>query len=151
MKLIQKNKKAYFDFEIIDDIESGIMLKGDEVKSMRGGKCSINEAYAKIDRDKLEAYIIDMTVDRNPYGTHTVLETNRKRKLLLHKNQIKRLLKKIEEKGLTLIPLEIYFNDRNIAKLKLGLCKGRREFDKRETIKRRDFERDQDRDIKNRN
>lgn len=148
MKLIQKNKKAYFDYEIEEDVESGIILKGDEVKSIRKGTVSLKEAYAKVERESLEAYIVNMTIDSNPFGTHTKLNTKRERKLLLHKNQIKRLLKKIDEKGLTLIPLEIYLNDRNIVKIKLALCKGKKMFDKRESIKRRDFERDTERENK---
>ncbi|HAV92099.1 TPA: SsrA-binding protein [candidate division WOR-3 bacterium] len=148
MKLIQKNKKAYFDYAIEEDIESGIMLKGDEVKSIRNGNVSIKESFAKINRETLEAYIYDMNIDCNPFGTHVKLSPKRERKLLLHKNQIKRLLKKIEEKGLTLIPIEIYLNDRNIVKIKLALCKGKKVFDKRETIKRRDFERDSERENK---
>ncbi|MGE3063345.1 MAG: SsrA-binding protein SmpB [bacterium] len=148
MKIIQKNKKAYFDYEIEEDIESGIVLLGDEVKSIRKGAVSLKESYARIDRESFEAYIINMNIDANPFGTHTKIITNRERKLLMHRNQIKRLLKKIEEKGLTLIPIEIYLNERNIVKLKLALCKGKKMFDKRETIKRRDFERDTERENK---
>ena len=148
MKIIQKNKKAFFDYTIEEDIEAGVMLKGDEVKSIRKGGVSLKEAYAKINRESLEAFIIDMNIDSNPFGTHTKLSPKRERKLLLHKNQIKRLLKKIEEKGLTLIPIEIYLNDRSLVKLKLALCKGKKVFDKRETIKRRDFERDSERENK---
>ena len=118
------------------------------MKSIRKSTLSLKESYARIDRERYEAYVVNLTIDSNPFGTHTKINTKRERKLLLHKNQIKRLLKKIEEKGLTLIPVEIYLNDRNIVKLKLALCRGKRLFDKRETIKRRDFERDTERDNK---
>ncbi|PIP13623.1 MAG: SsrA-binding protein [bacterium (Candidatus Stahlbacteria) CG23_combo_of_CG06-09_8_20_14_all_34_7] len=148
MKLIQKNKKAYFDYSVEENIEAGIMLNGDEVKSIRKGCISLKESYAKINKETLEAFIINMNIDVYPFSTQVSPSPKRERKLLLHKNQIKRLLKKSEEKGLTLIPIEIYLNDRNIVKLKLALCKGKKVFDKREIIKRRDFERDSERENK---
>lgn len=148
MKSLQKNKKAYFDYSIIEDFEAGISLLGDEVKSMRKGSFSVKESYVRIDRESLEMFIIDMTVEKNPFGTHTTIDPKRKRKLLMHKNQIKRISRKLDEKGLTLIPLEVYLNDRNIIKIKIALASGKKLFDKRETIKRREFERDKARDFK---
>jgi len=148
MKSIQRNKKAYFDYTILEDFEAGISLLGDEVKSIRKGSVSIKEAYLRIERDSLEMYIIDMTVEKNPFGTHTAIDSKRKRKMLMHKSQIKRISRKLDEKGLTLVPLEVYLNDRNIIKFKIGLAAGKKLFDKRETIKRREFERDKARDFK---
>uniref|UniRef100_A0A7C3N5Z3 SsrA-binding protein n=1 Tax=candidate division WOR-3 bacterium TaxID=2052148 RepID=A0A7C3N5Z3_UNCW3 len=149
MKILQKNKKLFFDYEVFEDFEAGIVLKGDEVKSIRRGAFSIKEAYCKIDKEKMEIFLYDMTIDKNPYGTHTNIEPKRKRKLLLHKNQIKRLQRKIEEKGLTLKPVEVYLNDRNLVKIKIALCKGKKMYDKKESIKRKDYEREISRDLKN--
>lgn len=148
MKTIANNKKAYFNYEIIEDFEAGIVLTGDEVKSLRAGACSLKEAYARIERNTLEAYIIGMTIDKYRFSTQTDPEPVRKRKLLLHKNEIRRILRKLDEKGFTLVPLSVYFNDRNIAKVKIGLGRGKKMYDKRETIKRRDFEREQGRERK---
>lgn len=148
MKIVANNKKAYFNYEILEDFEAGLVLFGDEAKSLRGGACSLKEAYARIERTTMEAFLVGMTIDRYKFSTHTEIDPIRKRKLLLHKNEIRRILKKLDEKGFTLVPLSVYFNDRNIAKVKLGLAKGKKIFDKRETIKRRDFEREQGRERK---
>ncbi len=148
MKIIARNKKAYFDYDIIEEIEAGIVLNGEEVKSLRNNACSIKESYAKIDNEKLEIFVHNMTIDHYRFSRENEANTKRKRKLLLHKREIKRLSRKIEEKGLTLIPLSVYFNNRNIAKIKLGLCKGKKLYNKKETIKRRDFEREQAREFK---
>lgn len=148
MKILNKNKKVLFDYEIIEEHEVGIVLKGDEVKSIRRGAFSIIDAYCKIDKENMEIYLYDMVIDKNPYGTHTKLDPKRKRKLLMHKNEIKRLLRKIEEKGLTLKPLEVYLNDRNLVKIKIVLCKGKTMYDKKEQIKRKDLEREMSRDFK---
>ncbi|MEJ5307036.1 MAG: SsrA-binding protein [candidate division WOR-3 bacterium] len=148
MKVLQKNKKVFFDYEVLEDFEAGIVLKGDEVKSIRRGAFSIKEAYCKIDKEKIEIYIHDMTIDKNPFGTHTNIDPKRKRKLLMHKNEIKRLLRKVEEKGLTLKPVEVYLNERNIVKVKIALCKGKKLYDKKEVIKRKDYEREISRDLK---
>lgn len=148
MKSLQRNKKAYFDYTILEDFEAGISLLGDEVKSMRKSSFSIKESYIRIERESLEMFVIDMTVEKNPFGTHTSIDPKRKRKLLMHKNQIKRISRKLDEKGLTLVPLEVYLNDRNIIKMKVALASGKKLYDKRETIKRREFERDKARDFK---
>ncbi len=145
MKLISRNKKAYHDYTVIDEFESGIMLRGLEVKSMRVNACSINESYARIDPARMEIFIYNMTIDNYSHSSEREYDPKRKRKLLLHKHEIRRIKKKLDEKGLTLIPLKVYFNDRNIAKILLGMVKGKRYYDKREQIKRRDFEREQNR------
>ncbi|MDY6787650.1 MAG: SsrA-binding protein SmpB [candidate division WOR-3 bacterium] len=149
MKLIKKNKKAYHDFKIEDEFEAGIVLSGNEVKSLRNHACSIKEAYARINPHTREVWIHNMTIDRYSHSADEEYNPNRKRKLLLHKHQIKRLYKKTEERGYTLVPLALYFNDRNIVKMLLGLGKGKTKYDKRESIKRRDFEREQARSRKN--
>ncbi len=148
MKKIAKNKKAYFNYEIIEEIEVGIVLEGNEVKSLRNSACSLNESYAKIDRSGFEIFVINMTIDNYKYSSTTDYNPKRKRKLLLHKREIIRLLRKTEEKNLTMVPLNIFFNNRNIAKITLGIVRGKKQYDKREQIKRRDFEREQGRTAK---
>ena len=148
MKKIAKNKKAYFNYEIVEEIEVGIVLEGNEVKSLRNSACSLNESYAKIDRSSFEIFVINMTIDNYKYSSTTDYNPKRKRKLLLHKREIVRLLRKTEEKNLTMVPLSIFFNNRNIAKITLGIVRGKKQYDKREQIKRRDFEREQGRAAK---
>ena len=147
MKIISKNKKAYFNYQIIDEFEAGIVITGEEVKSIRKHACSIKEAYAKIN-ENLEMFLYNMTVDHYKFS-NSIIDTKRRKKLLLHKYEIKRIARKIEEKGLTLIPLMLYINDRNLIKLKIGLCRGKKQYNKKEEIKRRDFEREQARSFKN--
>lgn len=147
MKIIKNNKKAYHDYTVIDDFEAGIVLSGMEVKSLRNGSCSIKEAYCRI--INCEIFIINMTIDNYSHSSRVDYNTKQKRKLLLHNYEIRRIRKKIDEKGFTLIPLKLYFNDRNLAKVLIGIVKGKHHYDKREQIKRRDFEREQSRISKN--
>ncbi|NTU59095.1 MAG: SsrA-binding protein SmpB [Chlorobiaceae bacterium] len=134
-----QNRKARFEFEIFDTIVAGIELLGSEVKSVRLGKASLNESYAMI--HKGEVWLENMQI--TPYELNTLdkLEPKRSRKLLLHKEEIRRLESKIGEKGLTLIPLKAFFNPHGVLKVELGIARGKKLHDKRETIKNRDAER----------
>lgn len=134
-----QNRKARFEFEILDTIVAGIELLGSEVKSVRLGKASLNESYAMIHHG--EVWLENMQI--TPYELNTLdkLEPKRSRKLLLHRNEIRRLQSELGEKGLTLIPLKAFFNSKGMLKVELGLARGKKLHDKRETIKNRDAER----------
>ncbi|HDI82598.1 SsrA-binding protein [bacterium] len=142
MRVITRNRKAFREYEIIQRMEAGIVLHGNEVKSVRAGKVSIQEAYAGIEDG--EVFIYNMTI--SPYekeSYHT--DPTRKRKLLLHKKEIKRLIGKVKERGFTLVPLSVYINDRGYVKIELALAKGKKIYEKREIIKRREMEREMER------
>ncbi|TNJ38939.1 SsrA-binding protein SmpB [Chlorobaculum thiosulfatiphilum] len=133
------NRKARFEFEIFDTFEAGIELLGSEVKSVRLGKASLSESYAMIHHGQV--WLENMQITPYEHNTLDELEPKRSRRLLLHKAEIMRLQSKISEKGLTLIPLKAYFNKRGVLKIELGLARGKKLYDKRETIKNRDAER----------
>lgn len=133
------NRKAKFNYFVIDDIEAGIELKGTEIKSIRKGKASIEDAYARIKNG--EVFIINMFIAMYEEGNIFNHDERRERKLLLHKSEINKLSKKLELDNYTLVPLKLYFRNSK-AKILLGLCKGKKLYDKRETIKKRDIERD---------
>jgi SsrA-binding protein len=139
------NRKARHDYEIIESIEAGLVLLGSEVKSLRGGKASLRDAYGRV--IKGEIWVIGMHISQYEKSTTQELDPLRNRKLLLHKNEIKKLTRRIEEKGLTLIPLRIYFKN-NKAKLELGIARGKRQFDKKVEIALRDAKRDMEREQK---
>lgn len=133
------NRKARFNYDVVDTIECGIVLKGTEIKSIRAGKANIKDSYGIIKNN--EAYILNMHI--SPYENGGVFnhEETRTRKLLLHKNEILKLKNKLELEGFTLIPLKVYFVNGK-AKIDLGLCKGKKLYDKRENVKKRDIERE---------
>lgn len=133
------NRKAKFNYFVIDDIEAGLELKGTEIKSIRKGKASIEDAYARIKNS--EVFIINMFIAKYEEGNIFNHDERRERKLLLHKSEINKLSKKLELDNYTLVPLKLYFRNSK-AKILLGLCKGKKLYDKRETIKKRDIERD---------
>lgn len=133
------NRKAKFNYFVIDDIEAGLGLKGTEIKSIRKGKASIEDAYARIKNG--EVFIINMFIAKYEEGNIFNHDERRERKLLLHKSEINKLSKKLELDNYTLVPLKLYFRNSK-AKILLGLCKGKKLYDKRETIKKRDIERD---------
>jgi len=140
-KLAAQNRRARFDYFIEDTLEAGIMLAGTEVKSLRGGKASIMESYAGEQGGELflfNAYIPEY----GQAGTWFQHETKRPRKLLVHKRQRDKLLAAIQREGMTLVPMSIYFTDRGIAKVELGVAKGKKKGDKREAEKERDWARD---------
>lgn len=132
------NRKVYHDYHIFEKIDCGIELKGQEVKSLREGKLSLADSFARIDNNELFLYNTHIA-QYEKTGAFKV-EPLRVRKLLLHRNQIDKLAGSVSQKGFTLIPLRIYFNERGIAKLELALAKGKREYDKRESIKKREVE-----------
>lgn len=140
-----RNPKANRDYEILETYEAGIVLEGAEVKSVRLGRVSLKEAYCKVIDG--EVFVINMHIA--PYEhAREVSAPKRRRKLLLKKREIKRLIGKIQEKGLTLIPISIYFNERGWAKLKIGVARGRRKHEKKEVLKQRDIEREVERELK---
>lgn len=142
---IVRNKKARFEYEILDTFEAGLVLKGTEVKSIRQKKVSIQEAYARIKNG--EVFIVGMNVSVYEMGNRFNHEPLRERKLLMHRQEIKRLTGKLNEKGYTLVPLSLYFKNGRV-KVQLGLARGKSTYDKKRTIQERDLKRDMQRDIK---
>src|SRR5574344_1570206 len=140
------NRKARYDFEIIDTIETGIELKGTEVKSIRSGNANIKDSYAIIKNG--ECYLLNMHISEYTEGNRFNHEETRTRKLLLHKNEILKLNDKIRIEGYTLVPLKVYFV-KNKVKLLIEIAKGKKLYDKRETIKKRDMMRDLEKNFKN--
>ncbi len=145
IKIIAENRKARYDYFIEDKIEAGMVLKGTEVKSLRQGRASLKDAYARI--KKGEAYVHQMHISPYPFAYYDNHDPLRIRKLLLHSHEIKKLTGKLNERGYSLIPLRLYFREGKV-KVLLGLAKGKRKHDKRETIRRRDEKRDLDRQRK---
>ncbi|PTD31035.1 SsrA-binding protein SmpB [Mycoplasma leachii] len=144
--LIVKNKKAYFNYEIIQTYQAGIVLNGPEIKSIRNHDVSINEAFVLI--RKKEIYILNMNIKKYQFANYIKgLEETRTRKLLLHKKEIIKILNKIKQENLTIIPIKLYFKN-DYAKLEIALAKGKKLHDKRQTIKKRDTERKELRDYK---
>ncbi len=140
------NKRARFEYEIIEEVEAGIVLTGTEIKSLRSSKASITEAFCQfIDR---EMYIINMLIDEYKLGTFYNHKTKRERKLLLHKQELQKWEKKMKDVGVTIVPLKLFINDRGKAKLKIALARGKKLFDKREAIKDRENKRNLDRILK---
>jgi SsrA-binding protein len=140
VKFVARNKKAFFNYEIVEKMEAGIVLQGSEVKSIRNGRVAIHEAYARVKNG--EVWIIGMDISLYPQaGPHNNHEPRAVRKLLLHRREINRLIGKTREKGLTLVPLSLYFKD-GLAKVQIGLARGKKQYDKRETIKNREAARD---------
>jgi SsrA-binding protein len=142
IKIISENRKARFNYFIVDEFEAGMVLVGTEVKSLRTGLAHLKDAYAQI--KKGEVFVYQMHIGAYPFAHHGNHALQRPRKLLLHKSEIKRLYAKVNEKGYSLVPLRLYFK-KGKAKMTLALAKGKRKYDKRETIRRRDEKRDFDR------
>jgi len=143
IKVVAENRKARFNFAIEDTVEAGVVLTGTEVKSIRGGKTNIAESYA--DAKGGEIWLVNANIPEYMQANRFNHEPKRLRKLLLHKKQIDRLAGAIERDGMTLIPLKMYFNERGMIKLQLGLAKGKKLHDKRDTEKKRDWEREKGR------
>ena len=144
-KLIANNKKVYHDYFIEETYEAGIALHGTEVKSLRMGKCSIKESFLRIENG--EMFIYGMHI--SPYEKGNIFNKDplRTRKLLLHKSEIMKLVGRVKEKGFTLVPIEVYFTDGK-AKILIGLAKGKKLYDKREDIAKRDLKREAEREFK---
>ncbi len=145
IKIIQENKKARHDYEIIETFEAGIRLFGPEVKSIKQGRVSLKDSFVDIEHG--EAWVKKMHITNYEKNTSLKLAPERKRKLLLHKYQIKRLTGKIKEKGLTVIPIKIYLK-KNLIKLEIALVRGKRKYEKREQIKKRMIQREIERALK---
>ena len=147
-KLIANNKKAYHDYFVLDTYETGISLAGTEVKSLRMGKCSIKESFVRIENG--EVFIYGMHI--SPYEKGNIFNKDplRPRKLLLHKYEINKLLGKTKEKGIAIVPLKVYFKG-SLVKVEIGLAKGKKLYDKRQDIAKKDQQREASRDFKIRN
>ncbi len=137
------NKRAKFDYEILERYDAGIVLTGTEIKSIRLGKASIAESFCEFSNGEL--FVINSTIEEYSFGTHYNHKAKSERKLLLNKKELKSLEKSLQNKGLTIIPLRLFINEKGLAKLEIALCRGKKNFDKRETIKDRDNKRDLDR------
>ena len=144
-RLIANNKKAYHDYFIEDTYEAGIALHGTEVKSLRMGKCSIKEAFVKV--DKGEVFVYNMHI--SPYEKGNIFNKDplRVRKLLLHRYEINKLMGKVAEKGYTIVPLKVYLKD-SLVKMEIGLARGKKLYDKRDTIAKKDQKREAEREFR---
>ena len=137
------NKRAKFDFEILDKYSAGIVLTGTEIKSIRLGKASITESFCEFHEGEL--FVINSNIEEYLYGTHYNHKTKSERKLLLNKKELKKLNKDSENKGLTIVPLRLFTNEKGLAKLEIALCRGKKNYYKRESLKEQDTKRDLDR------
>lgn len=147
-KEIGVNRKAHYDYEIIDTWEAGIVLFGTEVKSLRNNKVNLSDAYAGLTADN-EVFVYQMNIPKYSMAKLTNHEPKRNRKLLLKKREIKKLIGLLKKSGYSLIPLKIYFSEKGFVKLSIGLGKGKRNIDKRQTIKEREWNREKSRILKN--
>ena len=148
MKLVANNKKAYHDYFVDEKIEAGLVLHGTEVKSLRMGKCSIKESFIRIENGEMFVYGMHIS----PYEKGNIFNKDplRVKKLLLHKSEINKLTGKIKEKGFTIVPLQVYFKDGR-AKMEIGLCRGKKLYDKRQDIAKKDMKREAEKEFKIRN
>ena len=137
------NKRARFDYEIIDKYTAGIVLTGTEIKSIRLGKASIAESFCEFHDGEL--FVINSHIEEYLYGTHYNHKAKSERKLLLNKRELKKLNKDSDNKGLTIVPLRLFTNEKGLAKLDIALCRGKKNYDKRESLKEQDTKRDIDR------
>lgn len=142
-KINIKNKKASYQYHLIERVVAGIQLTGTEIKSIREGKVSLSESFCVFKNDEL--YVRNMHIAEYTLGTYNNHEPKRDRKLLLNRRELKKLQTKVQEKGLTIIPTFMFINDRGLAKLEIALAKGKHLYDKRESIKQKDVKRDLDR------
>ena len=138
-KIVVNNRKAYHDYEILEEYEAGLVLKGAEVKSLRESKASIQDSFCKIQNG--EIFIYNMHIAPYEHSGSFKYPSKRPRKLLLHKKEINRLLGRTTQRGLTIIPLKVYFNKKGLAKISIGLAKKRKTQDKKEYLKRKDLDR----------
>jgi SsrA-binding protein len=146
VRVVADNRKARHRFEVLDALECGIALVGSEVKSLRAGKVSLDEAYGRVRQG--DVWLVGCDIAEYPQATLWDHEPKRPRKLLLHRQEIRKFANQAHEKGLTLVPLKIYFNQRGVAKVLLGLCRGRKLYDKREKLRKEDQRRDVERALR---
>ena len=142
------NRRALHDYEILDNIEAGISLTGSEIKSVRAGKVSLQEAYARPDRGQI--WLQGAHIAEYGPASYNGHDPRRSRRLLLHRAQIREIEREVEAKGLTLIPLRMYLNNRGIAKVQLAVARGRKQYDKRQVIAKRDADREMERALRQR-
>ena len=142
IKVIVANRKAFHDYEVLERVEAGLVLTGTEIKSIRAGRANVRDAYARPEDDEL--WLVNAHIAHYPQGGIYNHEPNRPRKLLLHRDQLVRLTGESAQKGLTIVPLRLYIRN-HVAKVELGLARGRRQYDKRKVIARRDAEREMQR------
>ncbi len=142
-KINIKNKKASFEYFLLEKFEAGLVLTGTEIKSIRAGKASLTESYCAF--SKHELFVRNMHIAPYSHGTYNNHEPKRERKLLLTARELKKLKSRLEEKGLTLVPTRLFINEKGLAKLEIALAKGKKLYDKRETIKKKDIQREIDR------
>jgi SsrA-binding protein len=148
INIVSKNKKAYHDYEILEKFEAGIVLQGSEVKALRAKRANLNDAFCRFIKGELHlmnAHIAELETTNRAYSR----DTRSPRKLLLHKKELNKLYEKVQKDGLTIVPLMIYFNERNFAKLSISIAKGKQLHDKRETLKRRTQMREAQQAMKN--
>jgi SsrA-binding protein len=143
-KIEIKNKRAYYEYFISDEVSAGMVLTGTEIKSIRNGKANITDAYCTFVNDEL--FVRNMYIAEYDYGSYNAHEPRRDRKLLLTKRELRKLRNKVKDVGLTIIPLRLYINEKGLAKLEIGLAKGKKLYDKRASIKDRDVKRDMERE-----
>lgn len=147
MKVIAENREAYFEYFVEDKFEAGISLDGGEVKSIRLGNVSLKDSYCSVYRGELFLKGAHVAV-YDKAGAFNVKDSRRDRRLLMHKSEITRLVGKVNEKGFTLVPLKLYFKQ-SLIKVEIGLCKGKHTYDKRQSVKERDLDRETERQLKN--
>ncbi|OXA79465.1 SsrA-binding protein [Flavobacterium branchiophilum] len=141
------NKRARFDYEIIEKYTAGIVLAGTEIKSIRAGKANITESFCEFNQQEL--FAINTYIEEYAFGNQFNHKARSERKLLLNKRELKTLSRSVQAKGLTIIPLKLFTNEKGLAKLEIGLCRGKKTYDKRESLKEQDTKRDLDRIKKN--
>jgi SsrA-binding protein len=146
--IIATNRKAHFEYEVLDKLECGIVLIGPEVKSLRAGRANLGDAYAVIRRGEL--FLEKLHISPYEPATRANAEPQRSRKLLAHRREISRFEGRVRERGFTLVPLRLYFDDKGKVKVELALARGKHRYDKRETIKRRESDRDEQRAMRGR-
>ena len=150
IKIVAQNKKAFHDYFIDATYEAGMVLSGPEVKSLRAGKANLRDGYVQIN-DMCEVMMYNVHISFYTFATHNPNEPLRVRKLMLHKKEIRKLIGKLKEKGLALIPLKIYFKENGKAKVELGLARGKRQYDKRATLKEKESNREMQRVVHRKN
>ena len=146
-KIFFKNRKATFNYEVFDKYTAGIILKGTEIKSIRSSLITMNSSYCIVDNNAI--YVKDLNISEYEFGNVNNHEPKRKRKLLLNKREINQIIKKVSEKKLSIIPLNLFVSDRGFAKIQIALCKGKRIYDKRESVKKREVDRTLRQNFKN--
>ena len=147
-KIVATNRKAYRDYTVLETMECGIELRGSEVKSIRQGRINLDDSFARPENNEIILYNTHIS----PYeqASYLNVEPARPRRLLLHKNQIRKLIGQVAQRGFTLVPLKVYFSERGFVKLELALCKGKKLYDQRETLRRREADLEMRRAIKSR-